>query len=200
MSALDETGQAEDTIVVYTPDHGEMMSSQGYMDKRLPYEESCKVPFFIRYPGVTPKGSESEILFSAVDIYPTLCGLAGVPVPEHCVGHDLSAAMHGKKVNALESVFMMHISKARATGGDENVAPLFRGVRTNTHTYAVADDGRWCLYNNREDPFQQHNLISDPKQAALMKELDGIVLDWLKKADDPFPYASLVKRQSVHST
>jgi hypothetical protein len=94
----------------------------------------------------------------------------------------------------------MHISKARASGGDENVAPLFRGVRTSTHTYAVADDGRWFLYNNQEDPFQQHNLINDPTQAALIKELDAVVLDWLKKAQDPFPYASVVTRMSVHST
>jgi arylsulfatase A-like enzyme len=200
LKALDETGEADNTIVVYTSDHGEMMGSHGYMDKRLPFEESCKVPFFLRYPGVTPKGSESEILFSAADIYPTLCGLAGVPVPEHCVGHDLSAAMHGKKVSAPESVFLMHISKARASGGDENVAPLFRGVRTSTHTYAVADDGRWFLYNNQEDPFQQHNLINDPTQAELIKELDAVVLDWLKKAQDPFPYASVVTRMSVHST
>jgi arylsulfatase A-like enzyme len=199
LKALQDSGESEDTIVVYTSDHGEMMGSQGYMDKRLPYEESCKVPFFIRYPGVTASGSESNILFSAVDIYPTLCGLAGIAVPNHCVGKDLSAAVRGKKVNAPESVFLMHISKERATGGDENVAPLFRGLRTATHTYAVANDGRWCLYNNRDDPFQQHNLIADPGQKALLDQLDTILLGWLKQAKDPFPLMSLVGKQSVHS-
>lgn len=199
LHALDETGEAENTIVVYTSDHGEMMGSHGYMGKRLPWEESCRVPFFVRYPGAAPARSESKILFSAVDIYPSLCGLTGIPVPAHCVGRDLSAAMRGRNISSPESVFLMHIQKLHASGGADNPAPLFRGVRTERHTYAVADDGRWCLYDNREDPFQQHNLVGDRGRAALMRELDGVVLDWLKKASDPYPFSSLLHRRSALS-
>jgi arylsulfatase A-like enzyme len=199
LRALEENGQADNTIVVYTSDHGEMMGSHGYMGKRLPWEESCRVPFLIRCPRVTPQGHETDILFSAVDIYPSLCGLAGVPVPEHCVGKDLSAAMRGNKAAAPESVFLMHIKKDGATGGESNPAPLFRGVRTGRYTYAVAEDGRWCLYDNREDPYQKQNLVADGAYTALMSDLDGLVLDWLKKASDRYPYASLVKRRSALS-
>jgi hypothetical protein len=104
-----------------------------------------------------------------------------------------------KKVTSPESVFLMHIQKDRASGGKKNPAPLFRGVRTDRHTYAVADDGRWCLFDNREDPFQQHNLIADASKSTLTKDLDGLVLDWLKKASDPYPYASLLGKQSVQN-
>ena len=196
---LDETGQADNTIVVYTSDHGDLMGSHGYIGKRMPQEESCKVPFIVRYPGVTPHGGESNILFSAIDIYPSLCGLAGIRVPPHCEGSDLSASMRGQKIKGPESVFLMHIEKFHASGGVNNPAVIFRGIRTDRFTYAVADDGRWCLYDNREDPYQQHNLVADPQRTALMHDLDGLVLDWLKKASDPYPYTSLLGKRSVFS-
>lgn len=198
--ALEQTGQAENTIVVYTSDHGEMMGSHGYMGKRLPWEESCNVPFIVRYPGVTPRGRSTNVLLAAVDIFPSICGLAGVEVPTHCVGRDLSAAMRGKPLKEPESVFLMHISKDRASGGDRNPAPLFRGIRTKRHTYAVADDGRWCFYDNREDPYQQHNLVADAKARSTMHDLDGEVLTYLKAASDPYPYTSRLKSISIHHT
>lgn len=193
--ALEENGQTDDTIVVYTSDHGEMMGSHGYMGKRMPQEESCRVPFFIRYPGVTPSKITSDILFSAIDIYPTLCGLAGIPIPSHCAGRDLSAAIRGHRASAPESVFLMHIQKTRASHGNDNPAPLFRGVRTDRYTYTVADSGRWCFYDNREDPYQRHNLVNDPGRKRTMGELDGLVLDWLRIAADPYPYTSLLAQR-----
>jgi arylsulfatase A-like enzyme len=197
LDKLDQTGQAANTIVVYTSDHGDMMGSHGYGGKRLPWEESCRVPFVIRYPGVVKGGSSAEGLFSTVDIYPTMCGIAGLKAPGHCVGRDLSAAMRGEAVKFPESSFLMHIQKENATGGENNPAPLFRGVRTGRYTYAVADDGKWLLYDNREDPYQLHNLIDDPARAGLIQEMDGLLAEWLKKAHDPFPHESVRKKRSA---
>jgi hypothetical protein len=119
-----------------------------------------------------------------------------VPVPGQCVGRDLSAATRGQSIAFPESSFLMHIKKDNASGGEDNPAPLFRGVRTNQHTYAVANDGRWCLYDNREDPYQLRNLIDDGGTAKVARELDGLILDWLKKAGDPFPYQETRKQRS----
>ncbi len=196
LSKLENTGQAENTIVIYTSDHGDMMGSHGYGGKRLPWEESCKVPFLVRYPGVTPAKRTADGLFSTIDIYPSLCGLAGLTVPGHCAGRDLSSAMRGETVRAPESSLLMHIQKENATRGENNPAPLFRGVRTNQHTYAVAEDGRWLLYDNREDPYQMRNLVDDAGYANVARDLDGLTLDWLKQAKDPFPYESLRQKRS----
>jgi hypothetical protein len=84
-----------------------------------------------------------------------------------------------------------------ASGGENNPAPLFRGVRTHQHTYAVADDGRWLLYDNREDPFQMHNLIDDASSTKVIRDMDGLLLDWLKTAHDPFPGESLRTKRSA---
>ncbi len=197
MEKLEQTGLAGNTIVVYTSDHGDMMGSHGYGGKRLPWEESCRVPFLVRYPGVIKPASSAAGLFSAIDIYPSMCGIAGLQVPSHCVGHDLSAAMRGQAVKFPESSFLMHIAKEHASGGLNNPAPLFRGVRTDRHTYAVATDGRWLLYDNREDPFQMHNLIDDPHSAKISDDMHGLLLDWLKTAHDPFPAEDLKKKRSA---
>lgn len=216
LKALDETGQADDTIVVYTSDHGEMMGSQGLMGKRVPYEESCRVPFVVRYPGVTPERHKSDTLFAAVDIYPTLCGLADVPVPEHCAGRDLSDVMRGRRIDELEHVFLLSQNEAKvirpnveraerangagkAAGGGESRCPNYRGVRTKTHTYVVADTGRWLLYDNIADPYQMKNLVSDPGQQALMEALDAKIEAWLHSVGDTFPYAVAKKDFFVNS-
>ena len=68
LATLEETGQADNTIVIYTSDHGEMMGSHGRIGKEAPFEESCRVPFLIRVPGVTRSGGVAHDLFASVDI------------------------------------------------------------------------------------------------------------------------------------
>ena len=127
LKALEENGQADDTIVIYTSDHGDMMGSHGRIGKQVPFEESVRVPFLVRYPGVTKKGGNSNVLFSAVDIYPTLCGLAGIPVPELCSGRDLSGVICGRSVHEPEMVFLLNHVVGEAEGftgsGAEHVGP-----------------------------------------------------------------------------
>ncbi len=184
---LARNGLAETTVVVYTSDHGEMLGAQNRMGKRLPHDESCRVPFVVRAPGV-PAGVRSDALLGTIDLFPTVCGLAGIPVPAGCVGRDLSAAVRGESVDGPEHQFLMHISKSHSSGGINHEAPLFRGIRTSRYTYACGEIGRWCLYDNQEDPYQQSNLADDPARAGLMGELDGEVLDYLRQAQDRYPY------------
>ena len=192
------------------------------------------MPFAVRYPGVTVERHKSEVLFAAVDIYPTLCGLAGVPVPKHCAGRDLSEVMRGRKVVEPQHVFLLSqpeggaakrdaspASAAHADGAAHAVAahqggarraaggaaangdggireaaeacPPYRGVRTKTHTYVMADTGRWLLYDNVADPYQMKNLVNDPSQSALMEQLDSVVEGWLHSVNDAFPYTTAKK-------
>ena len=195
LDKLEESGQADDTIVVYTSDHGEMMGSQGRSGKRLPYEESCRVPFLVRYPGVVQAGSSTQELLSTIDLYPTMCGLAGVEVPGHCEGEDLSPILRGAKMAGPEHAFLMHIAKDHASGGRNHPAPIFRGLRTTRYTYAVGEIGRWCLYDNEDDPYQQRNLVRESKYQNMMRDLDGEIARYLKQAEDGFPLATLRARR-----
>jgi arylsulfatase A-like enzyme len=190
LKALDESGHAENTIVIYTSDHGEMMGSHGHMAKQMPHEESCRVPFFIRTPGVSPKSHTSDILFASIDIYPSLCGLASVPVPSHCRGRDLSAALRGQQTSSPDHVFLTNQMKPNSP---EQFTPTYRGLRTATHTYAVTEAGRWLLYDNVADPYQTKNLIKDPAHAALIAKFDAAVEDWMATTGDKFPYKNALK-------
>lgn len=72
-------------------------------------KESCRVPFFVRVPGGKDRAGSSDALFASVDIYPTLCSLAGIPVPKHCSGKDFSGLMRGEsKSPSPEMVFLMN--------------------------------------------------------------------------------------------
>jgi len=183
---LDELGLANDTIIVYSSDHGSMLGSHGVGGKRQPYEESIKVPFIIRWPGVIPAGRKADSLFGTIDIMPSLCGLAGIPVPESCSGQDFSPTMRGGKGPEPASQFIMHISKKHASGGDKHPAPIFRGVTTGRYTYAVYPNRPWCLFDNTADPFQKKNLVEDPDKTEVREEMGAMLAQWLKKAEDPF--------------
>ena len=187
LKTLEDNGMAEDTIVVYTSDHGDMMGSHGHMAKQMPHEESCRVPFFVRLPHAKGHARSSDELFASVDIYPTLCGLAGVSIPKHCSGQDFSGFMRGdSKSPSAEMVFLMN-EQGPDTRQEIDV-PTYRGVRTRTHTYAVQLDGRWCLYDNTADPYQMKNLVRDPANKALIEKFDAALIAWSKSTGDSFPY------------
>ena len=186
LDALEAEGIAKDTVVVYSSDHGSMHGSHGVGSKRQPYEESLRIPLIVYSPGRVPAGGASDALIGAIDMMPTLCGLAGIAPPANCAGADYSGVLRGEEPPTRDAQFIMHIAKGNASGGEEHPAPLFRGVRTSRYTYAVGEDGGLCLFDNVADPYQLKNLITDTEYAALRKELRDRLARWLTRAGDPF--------------
>ncbi|MEM7077030.1 MAG: sulfatase [Pseudomonadota bacterium] len=158
LAYLDSSGKAEDTIVVLASDHGTQGGSQGVnpWSKKNPYDASIRVPGVVRFPGVIDPGSRQDVMISMVDWFPSLCGLAGLPVPRSVEGADLSAALRGAPdAPQPESAFVMNFSKWFDWFRD---GAEWRGVRSKEHTYARWLNGREELYDLREDPWQMHNL------------------------------------------
>ncbi len=90
LTALETTGAAERTIVVFTSDHGEMFGAHGRRAKNIFYDEACRVPLLIRWPQRIPAGSRSDVCLSTVDLMPTLLALLGLEPPPGMEGMDLS--------------------------------------------------------------------------------------------------------------
>jgi arylsulfatase A-like enzyme len=184
----------DNTIVVFTSDHGTMMGAQAYpgesgncWGKSRPHEECIRVPWWFRWPGhLAPRACDE--LFTPVDLFPTLCGLAGVPVPRTVEGLDLSAALGGREPPrsrdaALIMSFHNFTYSPNLIRHDGNE---WRGVRTPTHTYVRWRDGGRQLYDLRSDPGQLVNLAGrSPDEAALSARLDALLAE---RRDSLCPY------------
>ena len=186
VQTLGECGLAEDTILVFTSDHGDMIGSQGEIRKQRPWDESIRVPFLVRYPGRL--GSQGRKLIAPVntpDIMPTLLGLCGIDIPETVQGTDRSKLLEGGQADADEAALITCPSPfgewTRQQGGRE-----YRGVRTARHTYVRTLDGPWLLYDNQEDPYQLKNLCGRPDHASLGRELEAALSARLEETGDEF--------------
>lgn len=181
---LKENKLREETIVIFTSDHGDMLWSQGMMKKEQPFEESINIPFIISWPGHIPVGI-SNALLGIVDITPSILGLIELKIPREMEGNDLSAVILGKKEAEPTSVFLSEIvpvDEGYAQGIKE-----WRGIRTSKYTYARWQDGEgWILYDDEEDPYQMVNLINSSRYRSIREGLERILQHWLKRTNDPF--------------
>lgn len=190
MKALGDLGIAEDTIVCYTSDHGDMLASQGLQGKNVPYDESIRIPFIMRYPKRVKAGGKTDILFNSVDVMPTLLAMCGAPIPKAVQGTDLSGFALGKGGKKPESVLLQRILAGGPRAGGE-----WRGVRTQRHTYARWRDKGWVLYDNEKDPYQMNNLIGKPEAKELQAKMDAELQKLLKRTGDKFePGDAYLKR------
>lgn len=187
LETVAQSERGNDTIIIYTSDHGSQFGSHGIGSKRQPYEESVRIPFIAYAPGRIPSGGSSQALMGATDVMPTLCGLANIPTPASCSGQDFSGHILGTSGPEPDAQLIMHISKENASGGDSHPAPLFRGIRTRRYTYTINEKGPFHLFDNREDPYQMRNLANIPEYASLRQELHARLKELLAKAEDPFP-------------
>jgi arylsulfatase A-like enzyme len=192
---LEEAGLAENTILVFTADHGDMLGSHGARNKQQPYDESIRVPLLIAWPaGLGRQAARRDVLFASEDLMPTLLGLAGVGVPRSVEGLDYSDYLRGGRDPSDDAALISCPAPfgqwVRAIGGRE-----YRGVRTLRYTYVRDLHGPWLLFDDQSDPYQQRNLVGDPARAKLQAELDAILQHKLRQAHDEFRPAADYVRQ-----
>jgi len=185
-TTLAEAGIAENTILVFTSEHGDLLGSHGFYKKQQPYDESIRVPLLIHYPkGLDVQGRTLDAPVNSEDILPTLLGLCAVEIPASVEGLDYSGYLRGKK-NPSDGATLITCPQpfgqwARTWGGRE-----FRSIRTRRYTFARDLRGPWLLFDNEKDPFQLDNLANRTEHAELQKKLDGILTRKLKETADDF--------------
>lgn len=177
---------ADDTILVFTSDHGDLLGSHGAWKKQQPYEESVRVPLLWHYPtglGTAPRRVDATI--NSEDLMPTLLGLAGVPIPDSVEGLDFSNYMRGgadpSDGAALLTCPMPFGQWSKRWGGRE-----YRGIRTKRYTYVRDRRGPWLLFDNKKDPYQLNNLIGLPAHRQLATRLDAVLDRKLQQTHDEF--------------
>jgi len=177
METLGRLGIAEDTVLCFSSDHGDMLGSHGQFRKCRPWDESANIPLIIRYPRRGRMRAKSDVLFNSVDVMPTLLSLAGAPIPSVVQGHDLSHAILGTEGADPSSLYMGFYCTW------QGMLP-WRGVVTKEWKYVRNEKGPWLLYHRTRDPYELHNLIARPSLATVRAELDNTLASWMARTGD----------------
>ncbi|NOR81933.1 MAG: sulfatase-like hydrolase/transferase, partial [Ardenticatenales bacterium] len=182
LETLRAEGLDEDTIVVFTSDHGDMMGSHGLMGKTAWYDESYLVPLIIRWPGKIQPGQDNFFL-SPPDLTPTLLNLMGLgnDVAAGVEGSDLSAVLLGRDGERPDSALYLQVHPDWPQGGK-------RGLRTHHYTFIVIREKgqteRFVLHDNEKDPYQLDNIAGE--NPVLIQQLTVELNQWLEKTNDPW--------------
>jgi arylsulfatase A-like enzyme len=174
LAAVKATGRDKDTIIIYTADHGLAMGSHGLLGKQSLYEHSMKAPLIVAGPGV-PAGKSTNAFVYLLDLFPTICELAGATPPAPVAGSSLRPIWTGDVERVRDTVFLPF-------------SGLMRAVR----------DDRWKLIvyppiNHRQlfdlvaDPHETRDLATDPANKEHIDRLTGLMTAWQAKVGDTQP-------------
>jgi arylsulfatase A-like enzyme len=183
LAALEETGLAENTVVVFTSDHGEMFGAHGRRAKNIFYEEAVCVPFLVRWPGRTPSGQATDACLNTPDVMPTLLSLLGLPVPHGVEGVDLSHCVLGQEGPEPEAAFLQGMGTTAAwVDGHE-----WRALRDKRYTYALyRADGQELLFDRARDPYQVRNLAQEPECRDVLEHFRALLVGRMAALNDTF--------------
>lgn len=164
---LDETGLSDNTIVVYSSDQGFYLGEHGWYDKRWIYEESFRMPFVVRWPGVARPGTRVGALVQNIDFAPTFLDAAGLEPPREMQGASLRPLMDGTTPPDWRRSLYYHYYET----GEHNV-PRHEGVRTERYKLVhFYDAGQWELYDLIKDPQEMRSVYDVPAYGPIVRQL-----------------------------
>ncbi len=193
LAALDRLGLRDNTIVVYTSDHGDMLGSQGFTHKQFPFREASNVPLLVSWKDNTWTGVNEECLGLA-DLPVSLLVLMGLNFETKRDGENLSALFTDIKARGKEAVPLFDLvpaHQAEDRGGFE-----WAGLKTRTHTFAKKSDGSpWLLFDDTHDPYQLKNLVNDPSHSEMLQKLSKQTDSLLNQHDFTFgPWENTIRK------
>jgi arylsulfatase A-like enzyme len=179
---LEASGQAENTVVVFSADHGQTLGSHGGLTDKgwLHFEEIHRIPMIIRIPGTGPR--QIKELVSSVDLYPTLLDLAGAAWDPSAVhGRSVLPLISGKTADWRDMV-------VSEFNGLNSMVSTLRTVRCGDIKYGFSCTNQDELYDLARDPHETRNLIDHPAYAGTAAEMRSRLLDWTREMKDPMSW------------
>ncbi len=195
MEALEGSGQADNTIIVYTSDHGDMMGDHSILAKTVQYEEAMRVPLLMRVPWLQEAGRVAEGRISQIDLVPTLLDLMDQPVPDGLHGVSRRSVLEGQRSLADNDVFVEWNGRNGRKGRLVSERPDAEGNRflgSPWRTVVSADgwklnlspDDQCELYDLNGDPCEMVNLYGDPAQRGRVRDLASRLAAWQERTRD----------------
>ena len=168
---LEEIGELDNTIIVYTSDQGFFLGEHGWFDKRFMYEECQRTPLLVRYPKAVAAGVRTKALAMNIDLAPPFVDMAGLEVPADMQGRSLKGVLTsgGKTPEAWRTGVYYHYYEYPSW----HSVKRHYGIRTADykliHFYNDVDE--WELYDLKKDPHEMHNVYNDPGYAAIRSDM-----------------------------
>ena len=186
LQALSEMGRLDDTVIIFSSDHGFFLGEWRKYDKRFMHEPSIRTPMLVRYPGMIRAGSTSDRMVLNLDIAPTLLELAGLPIPESMHGRSMVPLLKGEDPRNWRKDWLYEYYEYP---GQHNVRK-HRGVRTDRYKYIHYYEApeEFEVYDLQEDPGEVHNLYGNPRYATLTQDLRQRLAELRKATDDHYIY------------
>lgn len=181
LDSLKAQGLDDNTIVVFTSDHGDMLGRYPNSPPKRPiHDTSSRVPLIIKNPQQPNAGLTSDLLISGLDLMPTLLGMMGLKAPDDVHGQDLSDPIFRGQGDAVASIPMLMVGW-----------PIYRGVVTRDWSFSMGPEGQGTAFNSvlfdrRHDPDQMNNLYDDPDRSAIRQEMEKLTRRWMDRFEDPF--------------
>ncbi len=163
---LDDSGQSDNTIVIYSSDQGFYLGEHGWYDKRWMFEESFRMPLIVRWPGVAKPKSQSDQLVQNIDYAPTFLEIAGLQIPKEIQGHSLVPILKGESVPWRDSLYYAYYELG------EHAVPQHFGVRTERYKlihFPVSDE--WNLFDLQKDPHEMRSIYDEPSASELRESM-----------------------------
>ena len=185
---LEESGLAENTVVIYSSDQGFYLGEHGWYDKRWMFEESFKMPFLIRWPGVTEPGSVPAAMIQNIDYAPTFLEMAGAPIPADMQGKSIVPILKGggKSPEGWRDAVLYQYS-----GENTHAVARHDGVRDSRHKLMrFPDTNEWMLFDLEKDPQEMKNVFADGTYANVVGKMKALYTDLRKQygiSESTFP-------------
>lgn len=173
LDALEKSGKAANTIIVFTSDNGLCVGEHGLLGKQNLYEAAVRIPMVICGPGI-PQNTVRDAYCYLYDLYPTLCGLAGIEVPATVKGVSLEETLRNPEAGKREDILLTYINLQRAIKKDGFKLIL----------YNVDGQRHPQLFDLKADPMEMKNLYDDPAYCEKREELTGLLYARMKAAGD----------------
>ncbi len=193
LGALRASGQEQNTVIVFSADHGDCQGSHLWNQKTVLYEEATRVPFLISYKGVTKPGTAKRLVHTGIDLIPTLCDYAGITAPAGLPGLSLKETANGK--SAADPRQYVVVSNRMIQGAEIEghlPTPDGRMVRGQRYKYCAYSEGkqRESLVDLEQDPGETINLAGEARVRKLLLEHRAMLAEWCRNTGDAFSVPS----------
>ncbi|MBT6763453.1 MAG: sulfatase-like hydrolase/transferase, partial [Prolixibacteraceae bacterium] len=186
-TAIKESGQEENTIVVFLSDHGDCAGSHHWNQKTVFYDESARVPLIVKWEGVTKKGTSNVLVNTGIDMIPTLCDFAGIDIPDGLPGKSMKAPILDKTPNWKRDFIVSENHMVQGDPVDEKaLQPFGRMIRSTNYKYCIYSEGeeRESLVDMQFDPGEMVNQAKNPVYKKVLEQHRSFLKEHAEESKD----------------